>query len=29
VVTADQPGTVVRVEAVDWDGIPMGYGRVR
>jgi cell wall-associated NlpC family hydrolase len=29
VVTADQPGTAVRVEAVDWDGIPMGYGRVR
>jgi cell wall-associated NlpC family hydrolase len=29
VVTADQPGTVVRVEAVDWDGRPMGYGRVR
>jgi cell wall-associated NlpC family hydrolase len=29
IVTADSPGTVVRVEVVDWDGIPMGYGRVR
>jgi cell wall-associated NlpC family hydrolase len=29
IVTADSPGTVVRVEALDWDGIPMGYGRVR
>ena len=29
IVTADSPGTVVRVEVVDWDGMPMGYGRVR
>ena len=29
IVTADSPGTVARVEVVDWDGIPMGYGRVR
>jgi cell wall-associated NlpC family hydrolase len=29
IVTADSPGTVIRVEVVDWDGIPMGYGRVR
>jgi cell wall-associated NlpC family hydrolase len=29
IVTADTPGTVVRVEALNWDGIPMGFGRVR
>jgi peptidoglycan endopeptidase LytE len=29
IVTADSPGTVVRVEVVDWDGTPIGYGRVR
>jgi cell wall-associated NlpC family hydrolase len=29
IVTADEPGTVIRVEVVDWDGVPMGYGRVR
>jgi peptidoglycan endopeptidase LytE len=29
IVTADMPGTVVRVENVDWDGTPMGFGRVR
>ncbi len=29
IVTADSPGTVVRVEVVNWDGVPMGYGRVR
>jgi peptidoglycan endopeptidase LytE len=29
IVTADSPGTVVRVEAVDWDGTPIGFGRVR
>jgi peptidoglycan endopeptidase LytE len=29
IVTADSPGTVVRVEVIDWDGVPMGYGRVR
>jgi cell wall-associated NlpC family hydrolase len=29
IITADSPGTVVRVEVVDWDGVPMGYGRVR
>ncbi len=28
IVTADSPGTVVRVESVDWDGTPMGFGRV-
>lgn len=28
IVTADQPGTVVRVEVLDWDGVPMGFGRV-
>ena len=30
-VVADSgfPGTVIRVEVVDWDGVPMGYGRVR
>jgi LysM repeat protein len=27
-ITADSPGTVVRIERIDWDGIPMGYGRV-
>jgi len=29
IVTADEPGTVIRVEVINWDGIPMGYGRVR
>ena len=29
IVTADSPGTTVRVEALDWDGVPMGFGRVR
>jgi hypothetical protein len=29
IVTADEPGTVVRVEVLDWDGTPMGYGQVR
>jgi cell wall-associated NlpC family hydrolase len=29
IVTADMPGTVVRVEPLNWDGIPMGFGRVR
>jgi peptidoglycan endopeptidase LytE len=29
VVTADQPGTVVRVVSLTWDGPPMGFGRVR
>ena len=28
IVTADSPGTTVRVEALDWDGVPMGFGRV-
>jgi cell wall-associated NlpC family hydrolase len=28
IVTADSPGTVIRVENLDWDGIPMGFGRV-
>lgn len=28
VVTADSPGTYVRVVAIDWDGTPMGFGRV-
>jgi len=29
VVTADEPGTDVRVESLTWDGAPMGFGRVR
>ncbi len=29
VVTADQPGTDVRVVSLTWDGPPMGFGRVR
>jgi cell wall-associated NlpC family hydrolase len=29
VVTADQPGTDVRVVPLTWDGPPMGFGRVR
>jgi cell wall-associated NlpC family hydrolase len=29
IVTADHPGTAVRIEVVNWDGVPMGYGRVR
>ncbi len=29
IVTADMPGTVVRVEPLTWDGTPMGFGRVR
>ena len=29
IVTADEPGTVIRVEVLDWDGVPIGYGRVR
>ncbi len=28
IITADSPGTVIRVETLDWDGIPIGYGRV-
>jgi peptidoglycan DL-endopeptidase LytE len=28
VVTADEPGTVVRVVSLTWDGPPMGFGRV-
>jgi cell wall-associated NlpC family hydrolase len=28
IVTADSPGTAVRVESLGWDGIPMGFGRV-
>lgn len=28
IVTADSPGTVVRVESITWDGTPMGFGRV-
>jgi peptidoglycan endopeptidase LytE len=28
IVTADSPGTVIRVESLDWDGVPMGFGRV-
>jgi cell wall-associated NlpC family hydrolase len=28
VVTADSPGTDVRVESLTWDGTPMGFGRV-
>lgn len=29
VVTADSPGTYVRVVSLTWDGRPMGFGRVR
>lgn len=29
VVTADSPGTTVREVSLDWDGTPMGFGRVR
>jgi peptidoglycan endopeptidase LytE len=28
IVTADSPGTNVRVENLDWDGVPIGFGRV-
>lgn len=28
VVTADSPGTYVRVVPINWDGTPMGFGRV-
>lgn len=28
IVTADSPGTTVRVENLYWDGTPMGFGRV-
>lgn len=28
VVTADSPGTMVKVVALNWDGTPMGFGRV-
>jgi cell wall-associated NlpC family hydrolase len=28
IVTADSPGTDIRVEVLDWDGAPIGYGRV-
>jgi cell wall-associated NlpC family hydrolase len=28
VVAADHSGTTVRVEAINWAGRPMGYGRV-
>jgi cell wall-associated NlpC family hydrolase len=28
IVTADSPGTNIRVENLDWDGTPIGYGRV-
>jgi cell wall-associated NlpC family hydrolase len=28
IVTADSPGTVIRIESIDWDGVPMGFGRV-
>lgn len=29
VVTADSPGTTVREVPINWDGTPMGFGRVR
>jgi peptidoglycan endopeptidase LytE len=29
VVTADSPGTVIKVVPLDWDGTPMGFGRVQ
>jgi cell wall-associated NlpC family hydrolase len=28
VVTADSPGTYVKVVPLSWDGSPMGFGRV-
>jgi peptidoglycan endopeptidase LytE len=28
IVTADSPGTNIRVENLDWDGTPIGFGRV-
>jgi len=28
IVTADEPGTDVRVEPISWNGTPMGFGRV-
>ena len=28
VVTADSPGTVVKIVPITWDGTPMGFGRV-
>ena len=28
VITADSPGTTVKVVALNWDGTPMGFGRV-
>jgi cell wall-associated NlpC family hydrolase len=28
VVTADSPGTYVRAVPINWDGAPMGFGRV-
>ena len=28
VVTSDSPGTTVRVVPLDWDGVPIGFGRV-
>lgn len=28
IVTADSPGTTVRVESLYWDGTPIGFGRV-
>jgi peptidoglycan endopeptidase LytE len=29
IVTADSPGTVIRVENIGWDGVPIGFGRVQ
>ena len=29
VITADSPGTSIKVVPIDWDGTPMGFGRVR
>ena len=29
VITADSPGTYIKVVPLDWDGTPMGFGRVR
>ncbi len=29
VVTADSPGTVIKIVPLTWDGTPMGFGRVR
>lgn len=29
VITADSPGTLIKIVPITWDGTPMGFGRVR